>query len=530
MKDAFKNKNLLVIVFELIIIILGIIGITFATSKILNDRASITVKGSEYGVDYQGDTDIKVNNLSPISDSLINKDTKDNVIRIEFSLRGLKKDDSTNLIYNVMLKDINIDCGLLNKYTKWNLYKNDVLLSSGSLDPAFDGNVLTDNMRLTTIEEDLPKSTDEYDKYVLLFWISESCDNLENCELVDQSSIIGSTLNTKVFIALARGSKKEYVRVPNYDNSCASKPILSDNMIPVNYQNGSWIVSDTSNKDKNNLWYNYSDSKWANAVVVKNKSKYSIIGTVIDNNDVLGYFVWIPRFRYKLWNAEEIITDTYNAYNKGIDIIFENNLNSISGSKNNEYLTHPVFKDNIKGFWISKYEISKNNDNYTFIPNTESYTKDTIENYKTISSNIATNYNLDNNIESHMINNLEWGATLYLSHSKYGVCKNNKCEKIDKNTTYISGNNKQDTTTRNVYGIYDMAGASGEFVNGSSNNLGSATKEVILENNDTWYNGHGIVSDRDYIIRGGLNKELFYFGDISMDEVANSTRITLVNK
>ena len=45
-----------------------------------------------------------------------------------------------------------------------------------------------------------------------------------------------------------------------------------------------------------------------------------------------------------------------------------------------------------------------------------------------------------------------------------------------------------------------------------------------------WYNGHGMVSDRDYIIRGGLDKGLFYFGDISMNMTENSTRIVVLDK
>ena len=128
-----------------------------------------------------------------------------------------------------------------------------------------------------------------------------------------------------------------------------------------------------------------------------------------------------------------------------------------------------------------------------------------------------------------MINNLEWGATLYLSHSKYGVCSGDGCSKIDVNNSYVSSNNKQDTTTRNVYGVYDMAGASGEYVLGKSD-VGTATSEVVLQDDNTWYNGHGMVSDRDYIIRGGLDKELFYFGDIAMDMTENSTRIVILDK
>ena len=151
---------------------------------------------------------------------------------------------------------------------------------------------------------------------------------------------------------------------------------------------------------------------------------------------------------------------------------------------------------------------------------------DTLENYQNIGASLSESYKLGDDVQSHMVNNLEWGATLYLSHSKYGVCEGDGCSSIGINSTYISGNNKQDTTTRNIYGVYDMAGGSGEFVLGKSS-LGSATKEVILDNGNTWYNGMGALSDRDYIIRGGINRGMFYFGDISMTNVENSTRVSL---
>ena len=145
-----------------------------------------------------------------------------------------------------MLNEMDIDCSLLNKYTKWNLYKNGALLSSGSLDPAFDGAVLTDNMRLTTTQEDLPNYNEEYDNYVLIFWISESCDDLSTCKLVDQSDILNSKMNMKVFVALYSGERKEYQRVANLDGTCANKPELYENMIPVTYKEGNWVVADAT--------------------------------------------------------------------------------------------------------------------------------------------------------------------------------------------------------------------------------------------------------------------------------------------
>lgn len=531
MEKLFKNKNLLVIVFEVLVIALAVGGITFATQRLLNNRTLTELTTGEFNLDYVGNTDIVASNLEPISDNLINYETKDNVIRVEFSLRGVRQNGDENLIYDVMLTDMNIDCSLLNKYTKWNLYKNGKLISNGSMDPKFDGNVLSDNMKLTNIQESLPKYSDKYDKYVLLFWISESCDDLNTCALVDQSNIVNSKMSMKVFIALYSGSKKKTERVPSFDNSCANYPELYNNMIPVTYKNGEWVVADKKNTDKDNYWYDYSSQKWANAVVVKNSEKYNDVGKIINNDDVLANLVWIPRFRYKLWNVKNDASDTYKAYDDGIDIIFEGGTNSVLDSKfeNNSYITHPAFGDSIKGFWISKYELSKNGEDYRSIRGVESYRNDTLDNYKKITSNIANSYNLGDSVESHIVSNLEWGATLYLSHSKYGVCSGDGCSSISINDSYSSGNNKQDTTTRNVYGVYDMAGSSKEYVFGKLD-IGTASEELILDNGGTWYNGIGLLSDKDYVLRGGIKHGLFSFIDNSMDYVENSTRFSLISK
>lgn len=525
MKESLKNKNLLVIIFEIIIIILGIIGITFATSRLLNDRTSTLIKADEYNLDYQGDTNISIGDIEPISDNLVNINTTSNVIRATFSVRGVNTNKDEKLIYDVMLNEMNIDCSLLNEYTKWRLYKNGSLFSEGNLSPMFDGAVLSDNMHLTTIQSSLPKYNQNYDNYVLIFWISEACDNLETCPLVDQSSILGSKFSANVFIALYSGTKKTYERIPSGDNTCANKPVLTSKMVPVTYVNGVWVVADKNNP-RDNLWYNYSEQKWANAIIT-DSSKYNNTGVVIDEADVLAWYVWIPRYRYKLWNATNEQTDSYNAYNEGIDIVFENGLNKIVNNENDKYLTHPAFGDDLRGLWISKYEISEGS---KFVRNVNSYRRDTIENYQNMISNLKEDYNLGDTGESHMITNLEWGAAVYLSHSKYGLCAGDGCSSMGVNDSYLSGANKQDTTTKNVYGIYDMAGASGEYVLGSSVGLGNASNEIVLSNNSIWGHSAGYPSARDYVIRGGINKDIFYMGDISMDHVENSTRGVIINK
>ena len=530
---TFKNRNMLVLIFEIFLIIVAIGGLTFATSALLGGSSTI-VNFGEYNVDYLGETDIVVNGLEPMSDSKVSYDTRDNVVRLEFSVRGVDTNENPeNLIYDVMLSELNIDCSLLNEYTKWNLYKNGELLYNGNFSPLFDGNILTDNYRLTETQQTLPLAGEAYDNYVLIIWISEACEDLTTCELVSQNDIVNSIMDMKVFIALSSGEPILYERVPNMDATCVNKPELYDGMIPVYYSEGEWRVADKTNSSQSKLWYNYGESRWANAVIV-NTDEYvdSDAGTVVSQEDILGYYVWVPRFKYKLWNDGDSITDSYDAYQNGIDIVFESGVNSSGtvkcsdgkcAAKLGSYLTHPAFSDNLRGFWISKYEISEGN---KFIPNVSSLRNESLDSYKNIINNLSTDYGFGDTVDSHVVTNLEWGATLYLSHSKYGVCTDNKCSDISMNSTYISENDKGDTTTRDVYGVYDMSGGTPEYALGVST-LGSATAEVRISDYETWYKG-SYADNSDYAIRGGMERGMFTTSGIGMFDV--TTRSVLVSK
>lgn len=171
-------------------------------------------------------------------------------------------------------------------------------------------------------------------------------------------------------------------------------------------------------------------------------------GTIVRDDDVLNYFVWIPRFRYKVWNVlGEENTDTYDAKNKGIDIVFENNKNSsgtiycdnkdcysdldksvkVTDNDNNKYYTHPAFMNNdneLTGFWVGKYELDGNKYLSTY--------------YEEVKS-LGNDY--------HVIKNTEWGAVSYLAYSKYGLCNNGRCT-IDK---------ENDSTTLNKYGVFNIS-------------------------------------------------------------------------
>lgn len=529
MTESFKKKNLTVIIFEILIITLGVVGITLATSNFLNPRTKTIFTAGSYEIEYQGSFNLTGGELEPISDSMITINATETVLRAEFSLKGTEK-NTEDLVYDIMLKDFNIDTSLLNEYTKWRLYKNGNLLSSGNFSPQYDSDIVTETYTLTTIQEDLPKHNEAYDNYVLIVWISEPCEDLTNCNFVDQSDIIGSTISFTAFVAVNNAGKKELTRTPSVDTSRANAPELSENMIPVYYNEGAWKVADESNGAIHS-WYDYTNSKWANAIITKENKYYDAApGTTIPEADIIAFFVWIPRYKYQVWNINKEYTSSYDALNKGINIEFEGGLSS-SGEiicteecigNNNKYLTHPAFGDNLRGFWVSKYELTNNS---TFKNNQQVSINEDFSFYQDKLNSFANTYNL--NATSKIINNLEWGAITYLSHSKYGLCQDDYCKELGNNTTTTSGKNKQDTTTRNVYGVYDMSGSAAEYTTGIYQ-LGTSLEEILISDSYTWNNSSYTNNQKDYLLRGGAGKTIFTVDDLGMFDI--STRMTITKK
>ena len=250
--------------------------------------------------------------------------------------------------------------------------------------------------------------------------------------------------------------------------------LYNGNLIPVTWtENGEEWTEDESN------WYNYiaaqsgdpKESQWANA----------------KNNDG-SYFVWIPRFAYRItyYESQEIYenqknpepTGYYDGYgmwrtsdanvkyalDKGIETVEHNG---------NRYIVHPAFmKDDDKeglenyarggwdsdlsGFWVAKYEMSKENGKLVSKPNVSSWCNINIGTMYTDS------YHYDRSKESHLMKNSEWGAVAYLTHSQYG----RNGHEIDANTSssYITGTGGVNaSTTGNKYGIYDMSGGANEW-------------------------------------------------------------------
>ena len=295
---------------------------------------------------------------------------------------------------------------------------------------------------------------------------------------------------------------------------------LYQGLISVTYNSsGDVVVADTNTK-----WYDYSNHEWANAVLVNYadsaiKSKYfnddmslksSAVGSTISMDEILQMYVYIPRYRYKLFNAEN-----RTSVEQAIEIEFEpKSIPKSNGSRDGEWLTHPAFtfgNTELPGIWVGKFEASGTTDNYQIIPNQKSLTNINLATMFNTSRDVTTTktsiYGTNSSTsDSHMIKNMEWGAVAYLTNSIYGryndasTCIESGCEvwinnintstqgqfgpsitgcagtsaNADASSSQTACTSGYDwktkgvnaSTTGNQYGIYDMSGGSWEYAMG----------------------------------------------------------------
>ena len=321
----------------------------------------------------------------------------------------------------------------------------------------------------------------------------------------NQNDNMGVTFSTKVSI----NETKEYVEPLDIDVE------LAQGMIPVKFDaSGNAVVADT-----NSEWYDYEAHEWANAVLVNCadsniKSKYfdsnnrvlaSAVGKTISMDEIMQMYVYIPRYKYQLFNAEDGAS-----VEQAINITFESKTTAKStGTKNGEWLTHPAFTfgdKELAGIWVGKFETSNTSTLPKILPNVSSLRSMTpsaqFNTSRLMTTTLVSTYGTSTNDDSHMMKNMEWGAVAYLSSSIYGrytnasTCIESGCEVwINNNKNYTTGcagssvsassdstcnawntaTGVNASTTGNIYGIYDMSGGAWEYVMGNYNDtIGSA--------------------------------------------------------
>ena len=97
-------------------------------------------------------------------------------------------------------------------------------------------------------------------------------------------------------------------------------PVLDTGMIPVTIANNGTVTAVSENDLS---WYDYDNKQWANAVLVKetadsesashDRSYYKTNSengnnVTVTESDILAYYVWIPRYSYKIWTLGESAT------------------------------------------------------------------------------------------------------------------------------------------------------------------------------------------------------------------------------
>ena len=292
------------------------------------------------------------------------------------------------------------------------------------------------------------------------------------------------TINSKVMCTKGGSDEptSEYT-----DNIGANTPILFKNMKPIKYENNKWLVANTSEK-----WYDYDAKEWANAVVL-NSGVTKNVGDEVTEEDVALWYVWIPRYKYTIFNG-----NNGSATAQLINVTFESGTNrtgtvtctdNADGSETCSTITngtstytHPAFKfgnTELTGFWVGKFEVSGSTSAITVKPNVSSLRSQTVSSFFTAIQNVKTTYGISN-ADSHMMKNMEWGAVAYLKQSQYGLGTTDIA--VNNSSDFYTGGGTSDvyktsvaqSTTGNIYGVYDMSGGAMEYVMGNMKNSGNA--------------------------------------------------------
>ena len=252
MKTIFQDKRILM-VYIIVIILIGL-GFTYAISS-ANISLGLTTGIVRIDEKAYGNTEFDASNLDlvPILDSEVEKN-EENVIKIDFTVGGASTNNNDNVIYDIALKDLEVNCDLLSPYVKWKLVKNGTKLSEGSLDYKFDTIDNNGRFLLTTIQQDLPKYDENetgYDNYNFYMWISDSCQDsdISNCtNATDQSNLMKKTLDGKIEVELYTESKKELTRNPASSatsSGCSNRYAVNYNLNggPVSTSEKKYVIS-----------------------------------------------------------------------------------------------------------------------------------------------------------------------------------------------------------------------------------------------------------------------------------------------
>ena len=278
----------------------------------------------------------------------------------------------------------------------------------------------------------------EEKKYELKIWIDE--------DVTKEDGIENKIYKSKIVVESVLGDKPYTESILN-----GTDPVLDGDLIPItiNEEDGKVTRADETEK-----WYSYGEQKWANAVILRDGVEDPGANEPIKETDIESYFVWIPRYRYEIFdegNYEGL--GTKEEKEQIINVEFENKDEPVkSGITKGQMLTHPAFTAfNTNGIWVGKFETGYDGAESTGTaevnPEDEASSIEAVNKviikpnaYSWRGIQVSKAYTIgrhyESTLNSHMMKNTEWGAVAYLQQSQY---ESHTSVRINNNSDYLTG-------------------------------------------------------------------------------------------
>ena len=542
-----KNMNILKVAITSVLSFALIIGVTYALIKfnfVGNKDNTILVGGLKFNYNETSSSMTITNN-----DILSNTEGMKSDNYFDFNV-SLEKQTTTGVSYNILLTSDNtnnlsnikayltevknntetklIDPTTLNNLTKVN---NNMKLYSDIIDPN-----KTKYYRLRLwVDENFGSSqttsvngntsTGTITGFTFKFVVSIGVDNT-NVETLDTSGANKPVLASNM-IPVYYDEASETWKKADVSNTNKTNP---------------WYSYNSSGEYK---------GMWANAVTVKDTNRQTYLnatpGTTISMDDIITMWVWIPRFKVNTTDFDAIsgegscletsITTKEECVGRGVPWVSPNpGAIDVTFVKQNETAIDAFTFGNkeLSGFWYGKFEVGhttlassttsnnlgctnetcSNANGIIIKPNVRSLRYNNISNFFFASRSMEQSGNsfgfVSAEVDTHMSKNNEWGAVAYLTQSIYGRCTNSTtCSEVGINSigfttghgapagsddsvtngAYNTALGKDASTTKNIYGIYDMSGGAWEYVMGVLADPSGKPRSGYYLNNNSGFTG-----------------------------------------
>lgn len=292
---------------------------------------------------------------------------------------------------------------------------------------------------------------------------------------VNKSGVLQGTYQTKVTYTLTLAPSSwqfDSDTCRSGDQKSGCKVDIDPHMIPVKYTGNEtkpeWkTVAKAEDAANQGDWYDYNQRRWANAITVKPEAlaKYQGKSVKVDDADVLGYWVYVPRYSYKVRDYSDVDEDSHGADNN-FEIKFERANQPRRSSNPSDTVDHDTYEPDsaskswgwatprgfvfgdrdLNGIWLSKYQISFADNTAQSLPNQPMLrggTKDTdllVKSLTVLQSIGKPDPNHPNQsagevdlppvkpnahnlaeLSSRMPRSSEYATAIYLAYSKYGI-------------------------------------------------------------------------------------------------------------